>query len=199
MWLSHEQLLTDPEEAAKFVDETQVDSLAIAIGTSHGAYKFQGVEGIQFKILEDIQKRLPDFPIVLHGGSAVNLHEIERINLSGGNLDNGAAGVPSEEIVQAIKYGVCKINIATDLRLLWARVHREFFKNSPKLLPKSVVSPITIREGEILSLNASPSLRNSGLETTSNNFLFFLLEINFSILSSKVSPKKYEVNKISVR
>ena len=90
---------TNPDEAQSFVKETSCDSLAVAVGTSHGAYKFQGVEGIQFSILEDIQRRLPNFPIVLHGGSAVNLEEIKRINLSGGNLDNGTAGVPSDEIV----------------------------------------------------------------------------------------------------
>ena len=93
---------TNPDEAQSFVKNTNCDSLAVAVGTSHGAYKFQGSEGIQFSILEDIQRRLPNFPIVLHGGSAVNLDEIKRINLSGGNLDNGTAGVPSDEIVKAI-------------------------------------------------------------------------------------------------
>ncbi len=124
---------TKPSEVEKFVQLTQCDSLAVAVGTSHGAYKFSGGQGIQFDILKEIQQRLPNFPIVLHGGSAVNKEEINRINRAGGRLIEGAAGVASEEIVESIKYGVCKINIATDTRLLWARIHREFFKDSPEL------------------------------------------------------------------
>lgn len=124
---------TRPSEVQDFVEQTNCDSLAVAVGTSHGAYKFSGGQGIQFNILEEIQQRLPYFPIVLHGGSAVNYEEIKRINNSGGSLDNGAAGVSPNEIVKSIKYGVCKINIATDTRLLWARVHREFFKDTPEL------------------------------------------------------------------
>ncbi|MEO1010828.1 MAG: class II fructose-bisphosphate aldolase [Bacteroidota bacterium] len=122
---------TRPGEVERFVALTKCDSLAVAVGTSHGAYKFSGGEGIQFDILRDIQHRLPRFPIVLHGGSSVNTEEIQRINLAGGRLVEGAAGVASEEIVKAIAYGVCKINVATDTRLLWARVHREFFRDSP--------------------------------------------------------------------
>ena len=124
---------TQPSEVELFVELTDCDSLAVAVGTSHGAYKFSGGQGIQFDILEDIQQRLPKFPIVLHGGSAVNQEEIKRINRSGGGLSEGAAGVSSEEIIKSISYGVCKINIATDTRILWARVHREFFRNSPEL------------------------------------------------------------------
>ena len=124
---------TKPSEVEKFVQLTQCDSLAVAVGTSHGAYKFSGGQGIQFDILKEIQQRLPNFPIGLHGGSAVNKEEINRINRAGGRLIEGAAGVASEEIVESIKYGVCKINIATDTRLLWARIHREFFKDSPEL------------------------------------------------------------------
>ena len=124
---------TQPSEVQEFVELTGCDSLAVAVGTSHGAYKFSGGDGIQFAILEEIQQRLPQFPIVLHGGSAVNLEEIERINRAGGNLNEGASGVTPEEIVKSIAYGVCKINIATDTRLLWTRVHREFFKDTPEL------------------------------------------------------------------
>ncbi len=124
---------TKPSEVEKFVQVTQCDSLAVAVGTSHGAYKFSGGQGIQFDILEEIQRRLPNFPIVLHGGSAINKEEIKKINLAGGALNESAAGVASEEIVESIKYGVCKINIATDTRLLWTRIHREFFKDSPEL------------------------------------------------------------------
>ena len=124
---------TSPSEVQSFVEQTNCDSLAVAVGTSHGAYKFSGGQGIQFDILKEIQNRLPQFPIVLHGGSAVNKEEIKRINKSGGMLLDSASGVAAEEIVKSIKYGVCKINIATDTRLLWTRVHREFFRDSPEL------------------------------------------------------------------
>ena len=122
---------TEPAEVEEFVKETQCDSLAVAVGTSHGAYKFSGGQGIQFHILKEIQNRIPNFPIVLHGGSAVNATEIRRINEHGGQLKTNAKGVPPSDIIEAIKYGVCKINIATDLRLIWARVHREFFIDTP--------------------------------------------------------------------
>lgn len=124
---------TRPSEVERFVTLTGCDSLAVAVGTSHGAYKFSGGQGIQFDILKEIQQRLPLFPIVLHGGSAVNRKEILRINQAGGRLEENAAGVAPEEIVKAIGCGVCKINIATDARLLWTRVHREFFRDSPDL------------------------------------------------------------------
>ncbi len=124
-------LYTNPTEVEEFVQATGCDSLAIAVGTSHGAYKFSGGAGIQFQILEDIQNRLPNFPLVLHGGSAVNDEEINRINKAGGLFENSAKGVDPAEVKKAIAYGVCKINIATDFRLLWTRVNREFFNNQP--------------------------------------------------------------------
>ena len=124
---------TNPSEVVEFVTRTKCDSIAVAVGTSHGAYKFSGGQGIQFDILKEIQERIPNFPIVLHGGSSVNDAEIKRINMAGGQLNQNAAGVSQEEIVKAIKYGICKINIATDTRLLWTRVHREFFRDSPEL------------------------------------------------------------------
>ena len=124
---------TQPTEVELFVERTHCDSLAVAVGTSHGAYKFSGGQGIQFDILEEIQQKIPKFPIVLHGGSAVNQDEIKRINDSGGGLIEGAAGVSPDEIIKSISYGVCKINIATDTRILWARVHREFFRDNPEL------------------------------------------------------------------
>lgn len=123
---------TQPDEVELFIEETHCDSLAVAVGTSHGAYKFSGGQGIQFDILNEIQQRLPKFPIVLHGGSAVSQEEIERINRSGGSLNEGASGVSPDEIKKSISYGVCKINIATDTRILWARVHREFFRDKPE-------------------------------------------------------------------
>jgi fructose-bisphosphate aldolase class II len=122
---------TPPERAAEFVEKTGCDSLAVAIGTSHGAYKFEGEGKLEMEILETIGKLIPRFPLVLHGASAVPQREIERINAAGGHLKLGASGVPEEEIRQAIRLGVCKINIATDMRLIWARVHREFFLEHP--------------------------------------------------------------------
>lgn len=122
---------TRPEEVEEFVIQTCCDSLAVAVGTSHGAYKFSGGKGLQFDILRNIQDRLPGFPLVLHGGSAVSSEEIQRINAAGGQLGIDAKGVSDNELIKAIEYGVCKVNIATDARLIWARVHREFFKYTP--------------------------------------------------------------------
>ncbi len=122
---------TQPSEVEYFVKQTGCDSLAVAVGTSHGAYKFSGGQGLQFDILEKIQEKLPGFPLVLHGGSAVNKEEIQRINAAGGQLGIDARGVSDEELIKAIQFGVCKINIATDARLIWTRVNREFFKYTP--------------------------------------------------------------------
>ncbi len=122
---------TQPAEVEDFVTQTNCDSLAVAVGTSHGAYKFSGGKGLQFDILKEIQERLPGFPLVLHGGSAVNVEEIQRINSAGGQLGTDAKGVSNKQLLKAIGYGVCKINIATDARLIWTRVHREFFNLSP--------------------------------------------------------------------
>ncbi|NOR74463.1 MAG: ketose-bisphosphate aldolase [Draconibacterium sp.] len=127
----NQKKFTQPAEVEEFVKQTRCDSLAVAVGTSHGAYKFSGRQGLQFDILEKIQKKLPGFPLVLHGGSAVNKEEIQRINAAGGQLGIDARGVSDEELIKAIQFGVCKINIATDARLIWTRVNREFFKNTP--------------------------------------------------------------------
>jgi fructose-bisphosphate aldolase class II len=124
---------TDPDQVVEFVTKTGCDSLAVAVGTSHGAYKMSGGRGLQLHILEKIQKLLPGFPIVLHGASNVPLDEIEKINLFGGNINSNAKGVDENEMLEAIKFGVTKINIATDLRLIWTRIHREFFNRTPEL------------------------------------------------------------------
>lgn len=123
---------TQPEEAIHFVQTTGCDSLAIAVGTSHGAYKFSGQQGIQFSILEEIQRRMPGFPLVLHGGSSVDQNEVARINAAGGQMQVGSRGVSDAEITAAIAYGICKINVATDLRVLWSRIHREYFRDTPE-------------------------------------------------------------------
>ena len=123
--------LTDPEEAEEFIDRTGCDSLACAIGTSHGAYKFSGTQGIHFDILDDIKARKPGFPLVMHGSSSVPPEEVARINEAGGKLI-GAAGVNTAEYLPAAKRGVCKVNIDTDGRLVWTRVHREHFRDNPE-------------------------------------------------------------------
>lgn len=122
---------TDPEQAKEFVLRTGCDSLAIAIGTSHGAYKFSGGKGLQFQVLRQIQEQLPGFPLVLHGSSKVDPLDIVEINKYGGRLMGNASGVPDGDIKKAIGYGICKVNIATDLRLLWTKVHRRFFHEQP--------------------------------------------------------------------
>ena len=122
--------LTDPDEALEFVKQSGCDSLACAIGTSHGAYKFSGGQGIHFDRVKAIQDLLPGFPLVMHGSSSVPQDEVERINAAGGEL-KGAKGVDTAQYLPAAKLGVCKVNIDTDGRLVWTRVHREFFKEQP--------------------------------------------------------------------
>ena len=127
--------LTNPDEAKKFVALTKCDSLAVAIGTSHGAYKFKAEPGkkfgLHFEVIEAIQKLLPGYPMVMHGSSSVPKDEVDRINKAGGNMPN-TSGVPEEEFLPAAKKGVCKVNIDTDGRLVWTRVHREFFRDHPE-------------------------------------------------------------------
>jgi fructose-bisphosphate aldolase class II len=124
-------LYTQPDEVVEFVAKTKCDSLAVAVGTSHGAYKFSGGRGLQLDIMASIQNKLPRFPLVLHGGSSVSQDEVKRVNAAGGKLKPDAKGVSADELRKAISLGVCKINIATDCRILWARTHREFFRDSP--------------------------------------------------------------------
>jgi fructose-bisphosphate aldolase class II len=122
--------LTDPDEAKEFVERSRCDSLACAIGTSHGAYKFKGSQGIHFDRVKAIQEQLPGFPLVMHGSSSVPKEEVERINAAGG-LIKDAAGVDPRQYLPAAKLGVCKVNIDTDGRLVWTRVHREYFRDHP--------------------------------------------------------------------
>lgn len=127
-----EALYTNPDDVVHFVRETHCDSLAVAVGTSHGPYKFAHKGTLRFDILEKIQQQLPGFPIVLHGASAINEEEVQRINRAGGALRPDTKGLNAEEVRKAIQYGVCKLNIATDLRLLWNRVFREYFRDYPE-------------------------------------------------------------------
>jgi fructose-bisphosphate aldolase class II len=124
--------LTNPKEAVEFVKQTGCDSLAAAIGTSHGAYKFKGQQSLHFDVIEEIQQLIPGMPIVMHGSSSVPVEEVRRINAAGGKLDPSARGVNEEEYLPAAKLGVTKVNIDTDGRLVWTRVHREFFRDKPE-------------------------------------------------------------------
>lgn len=122
--------LTDPAQAEEFFKLSGCDSLAAAIGTSHGAFKFKGRQSLHFEIIKEIQQRCPGKPIVMHGSSSVPQEEVARINAAGGKL-GGAVGVDENEYLPAAKLGVTKINIDTDGRLVWTRVHREFFRDKP--------------------------------------------------------------------
>ena len=124
--------LTDPAQAKEFVERSGCDSLAVAIGTSHGAYKFSGSQGLHFDRIGAIQQILPGYPMVMHGSSSVPQDEVHRINLAGGKLKEGAKGVNEEEYLPAAKLGVTKVNVDTDGRLIWTRVHREHFLNKPE-------------------------------------------------------------------
>jgi fructose-bisphosphate aldolase class II len=126
--------LTDPDEAEAFVEQSGCDSLAVAIGTSHGAYKFKGKQGMRLDRLAEIQEALPGFPLVMHGSSSVPQAEVVRINAAGGKLDPSASGVPEEDFAKAVPLGVTKVNIDTDGRLVWYRVHRESFQDQPELI-----------------------------------------------------------------
>lgn len=123
--------LTNPNQAAEFVERSGCDSLAVAIGTSHGAYKFSGSQALRFDVLEKIQAKLPNFPLVMHGSSSVPEEEVARINAAGGNM-LGAKGVDADQFKRAAELGVTKVNIDTDGRLVWTRVHREFFMDKPE-------------------------------------------------------------------
>ena len=132
---------TDPEQAAEFVERTGVDSLAIAIGTSHGAYKFKGDPSLDFERLEIISKLLPEFPLVLHGSSSVPKEFVDLCNKYGGKIP-GAAGVPEEMLRRASKMGVCKINIDTDLRLAMTACIRQLFVENPSEFdPRKYLGP----------------------------------------------------------
>ena len=144
---------TRPEEVEEFVQKTGVDSLAIAIGTSHGAYKFTPAQctrnekgvlvppPLRFDILKEVSKRLPNFPIVLHGSSSVPQEYVKMVNENGGKMPN-AIGVPEEQLREAAKLSVCKINIDSDLRLAMTGTIRKFFNEHPdKFDPREYLKP----------------------------------------------------------
>lgn len=132
---------TNPEQAAEFVERTGVDSLAVAIGTSHGAYKFKGEAKLDFERLQNISKLIPNTPLVLHGASTVLPEFVNMCNKYGGAIP-GAQGVPEEMIREAAKYGVCKVNIDTDLRLAMTASIRQFFAENPSEFdPRKYLGP----------------------------------------------------------
>ena len=150
---AHEASYTHPEEVEEFVSKTGCDSLAIAIGTSHGAYKFkpeqctvneQGIlvpPPLRFDVLEEVSKRLPGFPIVLHGSSSVPQEYVKMINEHGGKMPN-AIGVPEDQLREAAKLSVCKINIDSDLRLAMTGTVRAFLDEHPdKFDPREYLKP----------------------------------------------------------
>lgn len=132
---------TDPDQAAEFVERTGVDSLAIAIGTSHGAYKFKGEAALDFERLQKISKLIPDTPLVLHGASSVLPEFVQMCNNFGGNIP-GAQGVPEDMIRTASKYSICKVNIDTDLRLaMTAAIRKVFVENPSEFDPRKYLGP----------------------------------------------------------
>ncbi|QDR81123.1 class II fructose-1,6-bisphosphate aldolase [Sporomusa termitida] len=132
---------TDPDQAVEFVERTGVDSLAIAIGTSHGAYKFKGESNLDFDRLATISRLLPAFPLVLHGASTVLPEFVEKCNNYGGQL-KGAQGVPEDMLRRAGQLGVCKINIDTDLRLaMTASIREHLSKNPADFDPRQYLKP----------------------------------------------------------
>ena len=138
---AHEASYTRPEEVEEFVSKTGCDSLAIAIGTSHGAFKFKGEPHLRFDILEEVSERLPGFPIVLHGSSSVPQEYVQMINEFGGNMP-GAIGVPEDQLRQAARLAVCKINIDSDLRLAMTGTIRKYLAEHPaEFDPRKYLGP----------------------------------------------------------
>ena len=137
----NDAMYTDPEQALEFVQRTGCDSLAIAIGTSHGAYKFKGEAKLRFDILEKVKDLMPNVPIVLHGASTVIPEYVEMCNKYGGNMP-GAKGVPDEMLHEASKRGVSKINVDTDLRLAMTAAIRKVFVETPEQFdPRKYLGP----------------------------------------------------------
>ena len=132
---------TRPEEVQEFVERTGVDSLAIAIGTSHGAFKFKGDPYLDFERLQEIHKLIPDTPLVLHGASTVLPEFVAKCNEYGGNIP-GAQGVPEEMIRESTKYGICKVNIDTDLRLaMTAEIRKHLIEHPADFDPRKYLAP----------------------------------------------------------
>jgi fructose-bisphosphate aldolase class II len=133
--------LTDPDQVVEFVKKTNCDSLAVACGTSHGAYKFKGEPKLAFEVLEAVAQKLPGFPLVMHGASSVPQLLKDLINKFGGDLSD-ARGVPEEAIQKASKMAVCKINVDTDLKMVMTAVIRRIFaENRREIDPMNYLGP----------------------------------------------------------
>jgi len=164
--VKHEQsLYTKPEEVEDFVTRTKVDSLAISIGTSHGAYKFppdMEIPPLRFDILEEVEKRLPGFPIVLHGASSVIPKYVEMINAHGGNL-SGARGVPEDQLRRAATSAVCKVNIDSDGRLAMTAMVRKMLSDKPENFdPRKYLGPARDELIELMKHKNEAVLGSSG-------------------------------------
>ena len=160
---AEDAMYTNPDEVEEFVSKTGVDSLAIAIGTSHGAFKFKGEPKLRFDILEEISRRLPEFPIVLHGASSVNQEYVKVINENGGNLAD-AKGVPEELLRKAATMAVCKINIDSDIRLACTVAIREVFFKSPEIFdPRSYLGPARENVKNLVKHKIKNVLGSSGM------------------------------------
>jgi fructose-bisphosphate aldolase class II len=133
--------LADPEQVEEFVQKSGVDSLAVAIGTSHGAYKFKKEPKLAFDVIQEIADRLPGFPLVMHGSSSVLKEFVDLINKYGGQMPN-AMGVPEDAVSKAAKMAVCKVNIDTDLRLaLTAKIRQVFSEKPGEFDPRKYLGP----------------------------------------------------------
>jgi fructose-bisphosphate aldolase class II len=162
--------LTEPDQAVEFIEKSGCDSLAVAIGTSHGAYKFSGSQGLRMDRLAEIQKAAPaHFPLVMHGSSSVPKAWVDRINAAGGKLGS-ASGVDENQYLPAAKLGVCKVNIDTDGRLVWCAIHRESFRDTPenfdlrppgKLFMPAYAEYISHKNGKLGSAGQLESVRQS--------------------------------------
>lgn len=155
---------TNAEEAAEFVARTGCDSLAIAMGTSHGAYKFKPgmAPRLRFDILEQIMAFLPDFPLVLHGASGVPQQHIHTINACGGQLED-AIGIPDDQLRQAAQLGICKINVASDLRISATAAIRQFMTENPaEFDPRSYLKPARAQMEELVSQKLYQVLGSAG-------------------------------------
>jgi len=155
-------IFTDPDQAIEFVEKTGCDSLAIAIGTSHGAYKFKGEAKLDFERLKVISKKLQNYPLVLHGSSSVPAYLVERANEYGGKINN-AQGVPEEMLRQAAGLGVCKINIDTDIRLaITATIREQMALNPEKFDPRDYLKPARNAVKEMIAHKIKNVLGSAG-------------------------------------
>lgn len=153
---------TDPDQAVEFVERTGVDSLAIAVGTSHGAYKFKGTPELDFARIEKISNLLPNFPLVLHGASTVIPEFVAECNKYGGKIE-GAQGCPEDMLKKAGTYGICKINIDTDLRLaMTASIRKYLVENPSDFDPRSYLKPARQAIQDMVAHKMRDVLNSSG-------------------------------------